>query len=200
MMIRYGTAIFSGCAVTISLLWLMQSLISLSGPQDTTTRARHELGFGPLLQDEPVVPEDLSKKYEELKDPVDTAPQRPFNPDGNGQPGYFLDPPPAPRPGDFRDRFGVNPDGPLVTIVRVQPVYPVRATELNLEGFVIVEFDVTTAGTVANIRIIESSHRIFEKPAINATLKFRYKPRVIDGVAQTSTGIRNVFRFEMERT
>ena len=70
---------------------------------------------------------------------------------------------------------------------------------VNLEGWVVVEFDVSGSGTVENVRVIESSHRVFERAAVRAAERFRYRPRVVDGVPQPTRGVRNRFRFEMER-
>jgi hypothetical protein len=37
---------------------------------------------------------------------------------------------------------------------------------------------------------------LFEKAALNAVYRFRFKPRVVDGVPQLSAGLQNLFRFE----
>ena len=89
-------------------------------------------------------------------------------------------------------------DGPLVAVLRVQPNYPARAVTQGLEGFVVVEFTVTPDGSTADHRVIESSHGLFESAAIRAAERFRFRPRVIDGVPVATRGVRNLFRFEME--
>ena len=52
-------------------------------------------------------------------------------------------------------------------------------------------------GRVADAFVVESSSRVFEKAALGAAYRFRYKPRVIDGTAVATRGIQNLFRFEM---
>jgi protein TonB len=89
-------------------------------------------------------------------------------------------------------------DGPLVPLVRVSPTYPARAQQAGLEGWVLVQFDVLATGTVANIRVVESSAAVFENSARKAAARFRYKPRIIDGVAIETAGVQNLFRFHME--
>ena len=89
-------------------------------------------------------------------------------------------------------------DGPLVALVRVEPTYPGAALQKGLEGYVLIKFDVTPQGMVTNVRVIESSHRVFESAARNAAKRFRFKPRVTDGIPQFTAGIQNLFRFEME--
>ena len=89
-------------------------------------------------------------------------------------------------------------DGPLVAIVRVAPEYPPPARSRNLEGYVIVEFDVMTDGSVANVRVIESTSALFERSALKAAERFRYKAQVVEGVAQVSTGVRTMISFRLE--
>jgi protein TonB len=93
--------------------------------------------------------------------------------------------------------FGVS-DGEYLPIVKVAPIYPARALLRDLEGYVILEFTVTRAGTVRNVIVMESTDRIFEQAAINAAYKFKYKPRVIDGVTVEVTGVMNKISFVIE--
>ena len=98
----------------------------------------------------------------------------------------------------YRTIPGLVPDGPLVAMVRVRPVYPAAAAQRELSGYAVVQFDVLTDGTVANVAIVESSNRIFESSSIRAAQKMRFKPKVIDGVPQVSTGVQYRFTFEMD--
>jgi protein TonB len=68
----------------------------------------------------------------------------------------------------------------------------------GIEGWVTVQFDVLPDGTVGNVTVIESSNRSFERSAIQAAGRFRFKARVVDGVPQTSTGVQYRFRFELD--
>ena len=89
-------------------------------------------------------------------------------------------------------------DNALINIINAEPDYPIAATARGLEGFVIVSFDVTELGTVENVSVVDSSHKVFEKPAIGAAYRSRYKPRTVDGVPQATRGLRKRFRFEMK--
>jgi protein TonB len=79
----------------------------------------------------------------------------------------------------------------------VQPTYPAQAEAKGLEGWVDVRFDVMTNGQVTNIHVTESSHGIFEKAAIRAAQKFRFRAPVVGGVPQVATDVDYRFRFEM---
>jgi protein TonB len=63
-------------------------------------------------------------------------------------------------------------------------MYPRDAAMNGTEGWVKVEFTITEVGTVKDPRVIEAEPpRIFNREAIRAILKWKFKPRVIDGVA-----------------
>jgi protein TonB len=91
-------------------------------------------------------------------------------------------------------------DGNYLPIVKVAPIYPRRAMERNITGSCLVRYTVTTAGTVRDVEVIEEScpEQIFRRPSIEAAKRFRYKPRVADGVLIEVRGVRNVFHFERE--
>jgi len=199
MMMRYGAAITFGTLITLGLFWLMTTLISLHHGKPVPPRERGILDFYHMTREEPVVPE-REKLYRELTEPVDVPPTRPSNRENFDGTGFRHVTSRAPLPDLGKPVLTAQHDGPLVTMVRVQPVYPPRALAMNLEGWVLVQFDVNPDGNVANATVIESSHPVFEKSAIDTVLKFRYKARVVDGVAQATTGLQNLFRFRMERT
>ena len=89
-------------------------------------------------------------------------------------------------------------DGEYLPIVRVAAVYPRRALQRGIEGFVDVEFIVTKQGSVRDPKIIQASPEgIFEQAAIDATLKYKYKPRVVNGEAMEVSGVEVRVTFEI---
>jgi periplasmic protein TonB len=197
MFIRYASAVTSGTFMTLALFYIMQTLIHM-GPLDPVESVPNgTLIFTSLIDEEPVRPRDPLPQREKLTN-VEKTPPRP--------PHTFLGPgvgvklrPPLPPPGPTKIIDGWMHDGPLVAIVRVEPAYPIRAAESGLEGYVIVRFDVNPDGTVTNATVVHSSHKVFEKAALKAAARFRYKARVVDGVAQATYGLESRFTFEMER-
>jgi len=86
---------------------------------------------------------------------------------------------------------------PAKIIQRVQPVYPVEAKELGLEGFVKVQYTVTAEGNVINPVVLESEPKIvFDFAAMDAAKKIKYQPRIVDGQPQAIKGV--VYRFFFE--
>ncbi len=60
------------------------------------------------------------------------------------------------------------------------------------------EFTVTPAGTVADPSVIFSTSSLFERAATRAVLKFKYKPRVVDGVPVAVPGVKTRISFQIE--
>ncbi len=93
---------------------------------------------------------------------------------------------------------GFSSDGEYLPIVKVAPVYPRRAQTRGIEGYVILEFVVTRTGAVTNPVVVEAKPPgIFDRAAINAALKFKYKPKVVNGEAIDVAGVRNRITFEL---
>ena len=94
---------------------------------------------------------------------------------------------------------GFNPDRDAQPLVRIPPQYPsqcqgrARATES-----VTVEFDVTPEGTVVNPRVVDSTNTCFNRAAMRAVERWRYQPRVVDGVQQPRFGVRTAIDFSLE--
>ncbi|EHQ58421.1 TonB family protein [gamma proteobacterium HIMB55] len=93
-------------------------------------------------------------------------------------------------------------DGEYLPIVKVAPIYPRRAQTRGISGTCIVTYTVTTTGAIRDPYIENetdcSPKGIFERASIKAALKFKYKPRVVDGQAIEVAGVRNKFTYELE--
>ncbi|MFP5304503.1 MAG: energy transducer TonB [Gammaproteobacteria bacterium] len=90
-------------------------------------------------------------------------------------------------------------DGEYLPIVKVAPRYPDSALSRGLEGYVILEYTVTKQGTVRDPVVIESSSSLFERAAIQSALRYKYKPRVVDGQPIEVPGVRTRITFELEK-
>jgi protein TonB len=93
---------------------------------------------------------------------------------------------------------GFSSDGEYLPIVKVAPVYPRRAQTRGIEGYVLLEFVVTKTGAVRDPVVIEASPPgIFDRAATQAALKFKYKPKVVNGEPIDVAGVRNLITFEL---
>jgi protein TonB len=200
MLGRYVISIVVGSVVTISLLFIMQLLIVTGKQALTDPRERHKLEFVRVKRNENLNVEDIVP--EKPPKPPETPPETPpqdmdnINPDA---PTINVAPPTVSANTDIGGPGGMNiAEGDYLPIVRVAPVYPARALSRGLEGFVDLSFTVTTAGTVKDPIVLQSTSSLFERAAVRAVLKFKYKPRVVDGVPVEVPGVKTRISFMLE--
>ena len=95
--------------------------------------------------------------------------------------------------------YGVNElDGPLTPLVRIPPMYPIRAKRLGTEGSVNVQFLVDSEGRVCHVEILSATPEgIFETSVINCVSRWRFKPGTVDGKA-VNTWAETTIRFELD--
>lgn len=73
-------------------------------------------------------------------------------------------------------------DDEVVPLVRIPPRYPRAASRRGVEGVVTVSFTITKDGQVRDPKIVSAEpENIFDKEALNAILKWKFKPKVVDG-------------------
>jgi protein TonB len=197
-MMRYLSGLGLGVVTTIMLFYLMQSLIQ------SEKSALNEGVKGKLI--------DFVRVQEDVE--VQTRIRKPTPPPPPDEP-----PPDAPVP-DFDSSAqsigvdvsavnvnvdvnvgglgGFSSDGEYLPIVKVAPVYPRRAQTRGIEGYVLLEFIVTATGSVRDPRVVESKPPgIFDNAAMQAALKFKYKPKVVNGEPIEVAGVRNLITFEL---
>jgi TonB family protein len=98
-----------------------------------------------------------------------------------------------------------------VPIFKVQPVYPRRAQERGMEGYVIVAFTITESGTIEEPYVIEGKCRnaknrdgayndcsMFNSATLRAAEKLKYKPTVRDGRALAMPDVPHKFTYEID--
>ena len=102
-------------------------------------------------------------------------------------------------------------DGEYIPLFKVQPVYPRRAQERGMEGYVIVAFTITESGTIDEPYVIEGKCRnaknrdgayndcsMFNSATLRAAKKLKYKPTVRDGRAVAVEDVPHKYTFEIE--
>ena len=91
-------------------------------------------------------------------------------------------------------------DGEYLPIVKVAPIYPRRAQTRGISGYCIVEYTVTTSGAIRDPVAVDCQPAgVFEKASVKASLKFKYKPRVVDGEPIEVAGVQNKFTYKLEQ-
>tara|TARA_R100000781_G_scaffold10135_3_gene9834 strand:- start:7577 stop:8176 length:600 start_codon:yes stop_codon:yes gene_type:complete len=195
MITRIAAAVSFGTGITFGLLFIMQLLIS-TGQEAITDTEKFRLGDFVRVERNEVV--EVKKEKPEKPPEPEEMPEMPAPDMMNNFDNSMAVSVSAPqittsmRVGGVG--FGIS-DGEYLPIVKVAPVYPARALQRGLEGYVIVEFTVTRQGTVRDVGVVESTSTLFERAAMEAASKFKYKPRVIDGEAVEVPGVRNKISF-----
>jgi len=197
---RYAFSVVIGVVVTVSLLFVMQLLIASGKAALTKPRDRAKLEFVRVKRNEALNVEDFTP--EKPPKPPETPPEAPpqemdsMDPDA---PSINVPPPTMTADTNIGGPGGMNiAEGDYLPIVRVAPVYPARALSRGLEGYVDLSFTVTTAGTVRDPLVMFSTSSLFERAALRAVLKFKYKPRVVDGVPVDVPNVKTRISFQIE--
>jgi len=197
---RYAFATVVGVVVTISLLFIMQLLIATGQKALSEPRERAQLDFvrvkrNETLNTQEIIPEKPPKPPEI---PPEAPPQQMDNVDPNA-PMINVPAPQVSADTSLSGPGGMNiAEGDYLPIVRVAPVYPARALSRGLEGYVDLSFTVTSAGTVRDPIVLFSSSSLFDRAATRAVLKFKYKPRVVDGIPIDVPGVKTRITFQIE--
>lgn len=197
---RYAFSIVVGVIVTLSLLFIMQLLIATGKAALTKPRDRAQLDFVRVKRNEALNMEDFTpeKPPPPPEIPPETPPQEMDRVDPNA-PSINVAPPSVSAETNIGGPGGMNiAEGDYLPIVRVAPVYPARALSRGLEGYVDLSFTVTQAGTVRDPIVMFSTSSLFERAAERAVLKFKYKPRVVDGVPVDVPGVKTRITFKIE--
>ncbi len=198
MVLRYSVAVALGAVVTFGLLMLMRAVISDPNPAEDSGITGDVLDFVRLEQDREVVSKD--RKPEPPPPPDEPPPPQPKPVLSSDHTiGAEIRPVVVDVPFDGGGIGDFSGDGEYLPIVKVAPIYPRRALMRNIEGFVLIELVVTATGTVRDPVVLEAKPPgFFERAAITAALKFKYKPKVVDGKAVEVSGVLNKIIFEMQ--
>ncbi len=200
MISRVGTSILLGGAITWGLLGVMQVLIATGKGALTDTEATHFVDFVRVKPEETL--EQKQRKPKKPPQPEQPPPDMPQPQQDAVDPSadaISVAQVPVSAEMDIPSSFGLAvSDGDYLPIVKVAPVYPRRALQRGIEGHVIVEFTVTRQGTVRDPFVVESTSSLLEKAALEAVLKFKYKPKVVDGEPVEVAGVQNKITFRLE--
>jgi len=197
---RYAFSIVIGSVVTLSLLFVMHLLIEYGESAVTKERTRHNLDFVRVKRNEALNVDDFTpeKPPKPPETPPETPPQDMDNLDPD-TPRINIAAPSVSADTNIGGPGGMNiAEGDYLPIVRVAPVYPARALSRGLEGHVDLSFTVTAAGTVRDPIIMFSTSSLFERAATRAVLKFKYKPRVVDGIPVDVPDVKTRITFRIE--
>jgi len=190
--VRYLSALLLGMIVTLGLFFLMQALID-SGEQDFSSSSEGQMmEFIRIKDDENLSFKDRRKPIKP-KPPKEPPPppklivQKQVKPTMNKVKIEIpdIDLPSLAGGGPFLGNWEGNPlaEGDVLPIVRINPQWPRKALVEGIEGYVVVEVLIAVDGSVRGVVVIESMpKRLFDRNVIRAVLKWKFKPRIMNGV------------------
>jgi protein TonB len=198
--LRYPLGAALAAVVTLALLLLMHTLIATA---DRSIDERKPTRIADITMPETRIETNLKAAKPEKIDEPETPPppvETPELQDFNSN-AVAVNMAATPRQQvQIQAGLGMSSsDGEYLPIVKVAAVYPTRALTRAITGYCIVEYTVTTTGATRDPRPIDCQPQgIFEDASVKAALKFKYKPRVIDGQPVEVAGVKNRFLYELE--
>ncbi|MCW5548659.1 MAG: energy transducer TonB [Opitutaceae bacterium] len=185
-------------------------------PEPPPERPRPDHIFLDPVEPDPVITPDAPAPDVPPPRPAPQAPERPETPDPRRLTQDVQRPLP---PGDLTLRNVTHiPPGPIGTPAagpgiidvsllkqkpapraQVAPAYPFDLRHAGIEGEVVVEFIVDTAGRVQNAFVVRSTHRGFEAAALQAIGQWRFSPGRQDGRAVNTGRVQQLFTFTLNQ-
>jgi len=202
ILFRPVIALVFAMLLTSSLFWFLQEMVSETVDTGELRQATR-IEFTRMRRDTEVESrrEEYQKPQREKPQAVPSAPRLSVaaSAPGAGSAVQMLTPK-IDTSGIKLDISAGGSDRDVTPLVRVNPEYPRRALQRGIEGWVQMQFTITAAGTVKDIRVVDSEpKKVFDEPAMQAVSRWRYNPRVENGVAVERVGIRVLLRFKLEK-
>ena len=203
---KYVAGIGLSVLITSGLFFIMVILISLgdSGMKEDKSVKLADVVMPERQIDTFMTEVDKPEKPEEQ--PEDIA-----QPELDLQPLTGIDVSMAKPKANFKASGSFFRDGEYIPLFKVQPIYPRRALERGTQGYAITSFTITESGTVEDAVALEgycgdpddpnTEFRvcsIFNSASVRASLKLKYKPKIVDGKATPVENVLHRFTFKLD--
>lgn len=183
---RFPVSIGLAVLVTFFLFWTMQALVTVSGDlQEGGDPPKVE--FVRLKKD--TTPEASKREPPKREKPEQPPPPPEMNLAQNMNPGEGVGEivPVVDTSVELASATSLGAGGgdqDAVPLVRVEPQYPPRAEQRGIEGWVEVGYTIAPSGAVKEAWVHRSSPpSIFDRAALTAVKKWKFNPRIENGVA-----------------
>jgi len=197
VILRYSIGLAFGTAFMLVLFWVMWSLISV--PVDVAEmRQATRVEFTRMRQDTEAQKKQQEKPQPDKPPPVPEVPQMDFAKGSVENNVAQLTPTVDASSAMSKMKMTAGSDRDIIPLVRINPEYPPRALSRGIQGWVIVQFTISATGTVKDQKVVDSSNNIFDDAALKAIARWRYNPKVEEGVAVERKGVQTKLVFQLE--
>jgi periplasmic protein TonB len=198
VILRYPVGFAFGMAFMLLLFWVLWSLVSV--PVDMVQmRQATRVEFTRMRQDTEVQKKQQEKVQPDKPPPVPEVPQMNFAKGSVENNVAQLTPKVDASSAMSKMKMTAGSDRDIVPLVRINPDYPPRALSRGVQGWVIVQFTISATGTVKDAKVVDSSNEIFNDAALKAIARWRYNPKVEEGVAVERKGVQTKLVFQLEK-
>jgi len=196
--LKIPIAIIIGGLFTTAVFWLLAYSVNQKELSGATTEAKR-IDFSRMRKDTEVQTKREDKVQRERPPPTPQQPRMSLSSGGVDNNVASLSPVVDTRGAMKGMKLSAGSDRDVVPLVRIAPDYPQRALQRGLEGWVRVQFTITVTGTVKDAVVVEAEPKsIFDDAALKSIARWRYNPKVEDGVAVERIGVQTIIRFQLE--
>jgi protein TonB len=197
---RFAISTLCGAAITFLLLTVMSGLIATSdiSPEQQTLKK-----IADIWQTDRSIADQIKQLLPEKPDkPLEPPPEMPdIEMELNAPTGAVSMA--APNFDGLKIGMGgsFSRDTDYIPVYVPQPDYPPIALRRGISGYAVIEVIITETGGVRDPKLVEEypENKGFGKYALRAAKKLKYKPRVIDGVAEEVPGVFYKFSFQIAK-
>jgi periplasmic protein TonB len=197
VILRYSLGLAFGTAFMLLLFWVLWTLVSV--PVDMVEmRQATRVEFTRMRQDTEAQKKQDEKVQPDKPPPVPEVPQLNFAKGSVENNVAQLTPTTDVGGALSKMKMTAGSDRDIVPLVRINPDYPPRALSRGIQGWVIVQFTISATGTVKDAKVVDSSNSVFNDAALKAIARWRYNPKVEEGVAVERVGVQTKLVFQLE--
>lgn len=197
---RFGLATLFGMAVTFLLLTVMYGLIA-SG--DISSEQQGLKKIADIWQTDRSITDQVKQLLPEKPDkPLEPPPEMPYiEMELNAPTGAISMAAPNFDGLKVSMSGSFSRDTDYIPVYVPQPDYPPIALRRGISGYAVIEVIITETGGVRDPKLVEEypENKGFGKYALRAAKKLKYKPRVIDGVAEEVPEVFYKFSFQIAK-
>lgn len=201
---RFILPLMASIVISISLFGLMQWLIKPSSVQVDRGDEVAMVGFIRSLQDSETQQKNRAPKEPQKPEPLPLA-----SPMSVKTQAQNFDVSPQPLMASALTNFKSDAtnglfsglgsvDSDVTPLVQIEPRYPAQALARKIEGYVVIEFSIDATGGVTAVSVLDAQPKgVFEREAIKAAWRYRFKPKIVDG-KPTAQIAKLPFEFSLE--